>query len=137
MYREAVISSGRELAKLRSLLRAQFADGQLWNDRLWRKADIRQTDDVGSVTWSQTRQQNALFDRLVGAQQEGFGNRQAECLRGLQVDDQLKFGGPFDRELGRTLAFENPLGQRSSAPVVLAVAGPIKHQASIFYLRRK
>jgi hypothetical protein len=34
----------------------------------------------------------ASFDNLVGAEQEKFRNGEADRLRGLQIDDKLKFG---------------------------------------------
>jgi hypothetical protein len=34
----------------------------------------------------------SLFDYLVGAQQEGLRNLQAERLGGGEIDDQLEFG---------------------------------------------
>ena len=79
----------------------------------------------------------ASFYHLIRAQQERFRDRQAECLCGLEVDDQLEFGWLLDRELARARASEDPVGQRSAALVVLLVAGPVKHQATVPDLRRK
>ena len=36
------------------------------------------------------------------------GNVEAERLGGLEVDDELEFGGLHDRQVGRLLALENP-----------------------------
>jgi hypothetical protein len=38
-----------------------------------------------------------LLDDLVGAAYEGQWNGEAECLRGLKIDDQLDFGGLLHR----------------------------------------
>ena len=42
-----------------------------------------------------------LFDHLVGAQQEPFRDRQAECLGGCPVDDEFEFGRLLDWKVGR------------------------------------
>jgi hypothetical protein len=43
----------------------------------------------------------ALFDHLVGAQQEQFRDRQAKHLCGGQVEDKIELGRLFDRQVGR------------------------------------
>ena len=37
------------------------------------------------------------FDQSVGSKQERFWNREAHCLRSLQVNGQFEFGGLLDR----------------------------------------
>jgi len=44
---------------------------------------------------------SALLDDLVGAREQRLRHRQAERLRGLQVDHQLEFGRLLDRQIGR------------------------------------
>src|SRR6202048_3891206 len=39
------------------------------------------------------------FDHLVGESEQRRGDFKAECLRGLEIDDQLEFGGLHDREV--------------------------------------
>ena len=72
------------------------------------------TDIVGRPSVCRKRARTmevAALTRSPGPRAPGtIRNRQAECLRGLQVDDQLKFGRPFDRKFTRTLAFENSFG---------------------------
>src|SRR5262245_21551333 len=41
------------------------------------------------------------LDRLVGPLQERRRDREAERLRGFEVDHQLKLGGLLDRQIGR------------------------------------
>src|SRR6516165_4031656 len=50
------------------------------------------------------------FNYLVGKQLHRIGNREAQRLGGFQVDDQLEFGRPLDRQIGRLVALENPPG---------------------------
>src|SRR4030095_12080001 len=40
---------------------------------------------------------SALFNHLIGLQQQRLWNRQPECPRGLEIDDQLEPRGLFDR----------------------------------------
>src|SRR5882672_7599161 len=46
--------------------------------------------------WRRTR---SSFDYPVGAGQEGWWDRQAERLRGLEVDDELQLGGLLDGQV--------------------------------------
>src|SRR5262249_46717990 len=47
------------------------------------------------------------LDDLVGSDEEGLRNRQAESFRGLEVDDQLEFGGLLDGKVGGLGALED------------------------------
>src|SRR5438105_7872033 len=44
------------------------------------------------------------FDHLVGAHEHCRGYGDAECLGGLEIDDQLHFGGLLHRQITRLLA---------------------------------
>ena len=46
-----------------------------------------------------------LFDQFVGAAEQRHWNSEAERLGGLKVDDQLEFGRPLNRQIGRLVAF--------------------------------
>jgi hypothetical protein len=50
---------------------------------------------------------NALFDYLVGTGEERLGDREADCLGGPEIDDQLDFRRLLDREVGGFLSLEN------------------------------
>ena len=50
---------------------------------------------------------NGLLDHLVGEQLDRVGHFKAECPGRLQVDDELKFGGLQDRQVGGLRALEN------------------------------
>ena len=49
------------------------------------------------------------LDDLVGAQQEGFGDRQPKRFGRSQVDNKLEFGGLLDRHVGRFRPAQNTI----------------------------
>ena len=58
----------------------------------------------------------ALLDHLIGQEQEPWGERQAEGLGGLQVNDQLILHGYFHGQLGGLGAFEKTIDERGHPP---------------------
>src|SRR4030095_1293370 len=70
--------------------------------------------------WSST-----LFDDLVGPQQQRLRNREAECLGGLEVDDQLELRRLLDGEIGGPHTLEDPVHVRGNA------LGQIEHVAAV------
>src|SRR5215471_3830337 len=50
----------------------------------------------------------SLFDDLFGAGEDRWWDGQAECLRGLEIDDERKCCRLLDREIGRFGALQNP-----------------------------
>ena len=50
---------------------------------------------------------SASLDNLVGAQQERFGDHQAERLSGREIEDELEFGGLLDRDVAGLCAPQN------------------------------
>src|SRR5262249_59591512 len=71
------------------------------------------------------------FDRLVGAADERQRNREAERLCGLEIDDQLHFGGLLDRQIGGLLALENAAGVDGSQTIHVGGARSVAHQAAV------
>src|SRR5215475_4386961 len=61
----------------------------------------------GRQSWHRGMLGAPLFDHLIGPCEERRWNRQAECLGGLQVDDQLELGGLLHRQIGRFGALED------------------------------
>ena len=53
------------------------------------------------------QQFSSLFDHLVGDRKHARRNCKAECFCGFEVDDQVKFGGLHDRQVGGLRAFED------------------------------
>src|SRR5437870_754166 len=47
------------------------------------------------------------FDDLIGASKDRLRYGEAECLGGLEIDDQLEFGRLLDWQVGRFGAFED------------------------------
>src|SRR5207344_868441 len=72
----------------------------------------------------------ALFDHLVGTAQERDWNGKAECLGGLEVEEQLDFSGLLNRQVGRLIAFENPAGVDACCPECVRKTASIAHQAA-------
>jgi hypothetical protein len=48
-----------------------------------------------------------LFDHRVGGGQQRLRNGETERLRGLEIDDEIEFGGLQDRKVGGLFAFQN------------------------------
>src|SRR5439155_20986946 len=49
----------------------------------------------------------AALDHMICPLEDGLRDRQAECFRRYQVDEQLEFGGLFDRQIGGLRSLEN------------------------------
>ena len=49
-----------------------------------------------------------LFDHLVGNSEQFIRHVEAQCLGGVQVDDQLELGRLHDRKISGLLALEDP-----------------------------
>jgi hypothetical protein len=62
-------------------------------------------------------QSDTLFDHLVGAGDERGRHREADRVRGLEVDDQLEFGRLQDGHVGRLFTFEHAPRVDTSEPI--------------------
>ena len=51
--------------------------------------------------------EHGLLDQVIGPLEDGLRDRQAECFRRLQVDDQLEGGGLLDRQIAGLCSLEN------------------------------
>jgi hypothetical protein len=64
-----------------------------------------------------TRTSAALFDHLIGTQQDGRWQFDANCLRRFEIHDGLEFGCPFKRQVSRRRALYDLVDERRSAVV--------------------
>ena len=55
---------------------------------------------------------------------------EAERLGGLEVDDEIELGGPYDGEVGGLLALENVSRIDAGLTIGIRIAGPVTEQAT-------
>src|SRR5882724_10699128 len=72
----------------------------------------------------------SLLDYLTRLQQKRWGNPQAQCLGGLEVDDELELGWLLDREVSRSGPLQDLIDVGGGASVQVWVIRPIGHEAS-------
>src|SRR5262245_40702347 len=71
-----------------------------------------------------------LFDHLVGTTEQRDREGEAERLRGLESDNELKFHRLLDRQGGRFFAFENPRGVATGETIGVHLAAAVTHQST-------
>src|SRR6266700_5927625 len=69
-------------------------------------------------------------ENLIGAREQGGRHREAESIRGLQVDDEFERDGLFHREIRGLGALEDLIDVPSGAPKLVSNVRPIRHQAA-------
>src|SRR5262245_211787 len=74
----------------------------------------------------------ASFDQLVGAQEERFGDREAEYFGSRQVDDEIELGRLFDGDVARLRPTQNLVDIVGGAPEQVGEVWSIGHQTSCF-----
>jgi len=57
-----------------------------------------------------------LADHRIRLEEDGRGDRDPECLGGLEVDDQLERRGPLDGQLARLRALQDSVHVVGRAP---------------------
>src|SRR5687768_12095686 len=62
------------------------------------------------------------FDHLIGAQQEGGWDREAEGLGRLEIDDKVELLRPLDGQFSRSCALQDPSDIPTAAAKCLAQA---------------
>src|SRR5438128_2279967 len=88
----------------------------------------RLTRRESPVTYSTPAYDGALFDRPVGALQDGLREGDAKGPGGLEVDDQVDIARLLDRHLARARALEDAVHVDRNAPESLLHAGRVDHQ---------
>src|SRR5215470_20273654 len=73
----------------------------------------------------------ASFDRLVGTGEYCLRNCEAQCLSGLEVDNQLVLGRGLYRHVGRLLTLEDAINVARSPAVLVDVIRPVGDQTAI------
>src|SRR2546425_7881827 len=71
---------------------------------------------------------------LIRPPQHRRRDRQAERLRGLDVDDQLEPGGPLDGEVARLGTLENPVHVGRKLTEDRPLVRPVTHQTTRFHV---
>src|SRR5262245_54311809 len=67
---------------------------------------------------------------MVGALNERLWNCEAEALRGLEIDHQLKLGRLLDRQISGFSPFQDFVDIEGTAPIKIVVIGAVAHQAT-------
>ena len=80
----------------------------LYESALPLKPDIgneRRHVHFGPTGDSRIATNGCLFDQFIGAGKQRRRHAKAQCLRSLEIDDELKSGGKLYRQIGRLRAF--------------------------------
>src|SRR5450830_760399 len=76
------------------------------------------------------QQTASLFDHLVGAANQRQWDIQAECFRGLEIDDQIVVRLLLDREFGGLVSLDNPAGVNTHQAKRISKARAVTDQSS-------
>jgi hypothetical protein len=73
---------------------------------------------------------NASLNYPVGQREQSIWDVEAKRLGGLEINDQLDFGGLHDRKVGGLLTLENPADIDAYLAIPIGKIGAIAHQAT-------
>jgi len=77
------------------------------------------------------RQTVFLFDRYIGAREQGRGHIEAERLNGLEVDHRFVLCRRLHRQVGGLLALEDAIDVTGCLPELGDVIRPVREQAAV------
>ena len=78
----------------------------------------------------------SLFDHLAGFDEQRRWHRQSECLRCLQIDQEIEFARLHNWQVGGLFAFEDAADIGSGVLVALGDVGPITDPPAAAYSRK-
>src|SRR5258706_2977613 len=93
---------------------------------------LRSEADSCTATYDVHGFSNDLLDHLVGASKQWQGNRDAERLGGLEVDDQLDFYHLLDRQIGRPGTLEYTADEHADLMIRIGKVGAVAHKTASF-----
>jgi hypothetical protein len=103
---------------------------QLGRGRFTPQSGHRELASLGP--FSANRRHHAhLFNYLVGAQQERFGDRQAERFGGREIDDKLEFRRLLDWNIARLRPAQDLIDVICRAPEQIQVAWSVGHETPV------
>jgi hypothetical protein len=73
---------------------------------------------------------SVLVDHLIGCHKHRLWDREAECLRNLQIDDNLVLCRRLHRQVGWLLALENAIDVARRAAILINRMHPIGSQTA-------
>src|SRR5262245_9300247 len=81
--------------------------------------------------WANSRHWSHSLYNLVGAGEQRWRQRKAECLCRLEVDHQLELGWRLHREVGRLFALEDAVDVGGGTPVGVGSVRAVRDQSAI------
>src|SRR5215813_12396713 len=92
--------------------------------------EARSANGCGPESQGANLSASTSFNNLIRPQQHRLWNRQPKCLRGLEVDHQLKLGRLLDWDVAGLRAFQDFVDERRGSPVQIGNTGPIGHETA-------
>src|SRR6516164_1000812 len=78
-----------------------------------------------------SQQHSCSLDYLVGAREHRDRYLEAERPSGLEIDDQLEFGGELDRQIAGLLALEDAIDIFRRAAVEIDIVDAVRGKAAV------
>jgi hypothetical protein len=72
--------------------------------------------------------QQSLFDHVVGKREQFVRNCEAQCLGGREIEDELEFGRPLNRDIAGLRPVQNLVDQVGGAPEQIREVWSVGHE---------